>query len=88
MDKARIRTGFVTANPEIIAKLDILRNEYGVSLNGFFVKAIAEKLSDLGYGFNDKSFRKKDVRKPTPRQKASDMDKLIMSLQKIQMRKR
>ena len=88
MDKGRIRTGFVTANPEIITKLDILRNEYGISLNNFFAKAIAEKLQNLGYGFDDKSFREKDMRKPTPKRKPSDMDNLIRSLQKIQMRKR
>lgn len=87
MDKGRIRIGFVTANPEINAKLDILRNEYGISLNDFFIRTIAEKLKNLGCSFDDKSFAENELRKPNPKKPKSDLDDLRSSLQRIQMRR-
>ena len=92
MGKREIRMGFVTANAEIIRKLDILRNEYGVSLNDFFVKTIAEKLRKLGCSFDDKSFTEKPMRKIAEKTQADrawdEMQKLQKSFMQIQMRKK
>lgn len=37
------------SNAEIVEKMRILKVEKGISMNGFIVQAIAEKLRRLGY---------------------------------------
>ena len=94
MAKDRIRMGFVTADAELIRKLDILSNEYGVSLNSFFTKIIAEKLQKLGCSFDDKSVKEKPKRKISTEQyqPAEQMWKSLNDIRsaitEIQMRKK
>lgn len=56
-----IQIPYDTGIPE---KLEILRLERGISVNGFIVSALAEKLKRDGYLSNSSVERKKPVRKP------------------------
>ena len=94
MAKDRIRMGFVTADAELIRKLDVLSNEYGVSLNSFFTKIIAEKLQKLGCSFDDKSFKGKQKRKISveqyqpAEQMRKSLDDMRNAITRIQVRKK
>lgn len=56
-----IQIPYDTGIPE---KLEILRLERGISVNGFIVSALAEKLKRDGYLSDSSVERKKPVRKP------------------------
>jgi len=43
------RFGVKISNAEIVKKMRILQIEKGISINGFIIQAIAEKLRKLGY---------------------------------------
>lgn len=46
------RFSVIISNAEIVEKLRILQIEKGISMNGFIIQAIAEKLRRLGYKVN------------------------------------
>ena len=75
--------GIKVSDAEIIDKLNILRLERGISSNSFIIAAIAEKLRREGY--LQKGIRDHE-RKDNKREK-SDMDDLLESLRKLDMRK-
>ena len=72
-------------------KLRIIKEDYGIPLNRFFVQTIAEKLEELGCSFDDKSLRKSE--KPVRKNKAVNpiadpVSELRKSFLDIAMRKK
>ena len=70
-----------------IEKLHTIREQYGISLNYFFVKTITEKLTELGRSFDDKTKPMRKIIEEKPRRNVSDINDLLISLQKIDMQK-
>ena len=65
-------------------KIRSIKEQYGISRNYFFVKTITEKLSELGYTFNNTEIPVRKTKKKQTRKK-SDVDNLLESLRKIDM---
>ena len=76
-------------------KLRMIKDDYGISLNKFFVKIIAEKLNECGCSFDDKSLKnpvRKEIIKRKPKtiaeKDAESIKDLCDALWKIQMRRK
>lgn len=78
----QISIGVKVSNAEINEKLDILRLERGISSNSFIIGAIVEKLQREGYLRNVQPHERVERKKP------SEMDELLESWRKIDMRRR